>query len=198
MDESSFIGLTSGLQKVMTNSKSAYIHSKEFILSTDAYKTCKIEIIPWQHTLGYNTMLIQKYSPYEPFIKQVILDIYAKGILNKIQQKWSIKEPHCEEAEINPISFQKVVTCFVLIFCGIVLSMITLMMEKSFQFIRQRQLFDSIPLISEEEKMQSEEIRKCFLRINQLRETFPDQPVDEMIKEIGTNNFLDEHLFTKL
>ena len=143
-------------------------------------------------------MLIQKSSPYEPFIKQVILDIYAKGILNKIQQKWSIKEPYCEEAEIKPISFQKVVTCFLLTLCGIALSMITLMVEKIFQWKRKRQLVNSTPLISQEEKIQREEIRKCFLRINQLRETFPDQPVDEMIREIGANNFLDEHLFNKL
>ena len=67
------------------------------------------------------------------------------------------------------------------------------MVEKVFQWKRKRQLVDSTQLISQEEKIQREEIRKCFLRINQLRETFPDQPFDEMIKELGAHNILEEY-----
>ena len=198
MDESSFIGPSKGLQKVMLNQRSAYVSLTEVIFGSDEYKKCKIELIPWQQRMGYASMLIQKSSPYEPFLKQVVFGLYTKGILNKIQQKWSIKEPYCEEAEIKPISFQKVVTCFLLTLCGIVFSIITLMVEKILQWKRKRQLVESTPLISQEEKIQCEEIRKCFLRINQLRETFPDQPVDVMMKEIGAEDLLEEHVFNKL
>ena len=81
MDESSFIGPSKGLQKVMLNQRSAYVSVTEVILASDEYKHCKIELIPWQQRLGYNTIIIQKSSPFEQFMKQVILDIYSKGIL---------------------------------------------------------------------------------------------------------------------
>ena len=106
MDESSFIGPSKGLQKVMLNQRSAYVSVTEVILASDEYKHCKIELIPWQQRLGYNTIIIQKSSPFEQFMKQVILDIYSKGILSKLQQKWSIKETYCEEPDIKTISPQ--------------------------------------------------------------------------------------------
>ena len=130
MDESSFIGPSKGLQKIMLNSKSAFIHMTEVIFASDEYKNCKIELIPWQQRLGYNTIIIQKSSPFEQFMKQVILDIYSKGILSKLQQKWSIKETYCEEPDIKPISPQKVFICFIWVLCGMVTALIMAIVEK--------------------------------------------------------------------
>ena len=130
MDESSFIGPSKGLQKVMLNQRSAYVSVTEVILASDEYKHCKIELIPWQQRLGYNTIIIQKSSPFEQFMKQVILDIYSKGILSKLQQKWSIKETYCEEPDIKPISPQKVFICFIWVLCGMVTALIMAIVEK--------------------------------------------------------------------
>ena len=127
---SSFIGPSKGLQKIMLNSKSAFIHMTEVILASEEYKHCKIELIPWQQRLGYNTIIIQKSSPFEQFMKQVILDLYSKGILSKLQQKWSIKETYCEEPDIKPISAQKVFVCFIWVLCGMVTALIMAILEK--------------------------------------------------------------------
>ena len=78
MDESSFIGPLKGLQKVMLNSRSAYVSLTEVIFGSDEYKNCKIKLIPWQQRMGYASMLIQKSSPYEHFLKQVIFGLYDK------------------------------------------------------------------------------------------------------------------------
>ena len=130
MDENSFIGPSKGLQKIMLNSKSALVHMREGIFGSEEYKNCKIELIPWQQTMGYSTMFIQKSSPYEQFMKQVVLDLYSTGILSKLQQKWSIKETYCEEPDIKPISAEKVFICFIWVLCGMVTALITAIVEK--------------------------------------------------------------------
>ena len=130
MDGSSFIRPSKGLQKIMLDSKSAYVHMTEVIFASDEYKNCKIELIPWQQRLGYCTMIIQKSSPFEQFIKQVIIDLHSKGILNKLQQKWSIKETYCEEPDIKAISPQKVFVCFIWVLCGMATASITAIVEK--------------------------------------------------------------------
>ena len=130
MDDNSFIGPTKGMQKVMTKSESAYVQAKEAIFGSDEYKNCMIDLIPWQQRIGANAMILQKSSPYEPFMKQVILDLYSSGILKQLQQKWSITDRNCEMADNKPISPQKVFVCFIWILCGMVTSLITLIVER--------------------------------------------------------------------
>ena len=130
MYDDSFIGPIKGIQQIMTKSESAYVHSKEAIFGSDEYKNCMIELIPWQQIIGANAMILQKSSPYEPFMKQVILDLYSSGILKQLQQKWSITDRNCKMADITPISPQKVFVCFIWVLCGMVTSLVTLIVER--------------------------------------------------------------------
>ena len=130
MDDNSFIGPTKGMQKVMTKSESAYFQAKEAIFGSDEYKNCMIDLIPWQQRIGANAMILQKSSPYEPFMKQVILDLYSSGILKQLQQKWSITDLNCVMADNKPISPQKVFVCFIWVLCGMVTALITLVFER--------------------------------------------------------------------
>ena len=129
MNEDSFVKLNKGLDAVVHNPKSAMMYWIELMKASSQYQDCRIKLIPWKQPLGSMSVGLQKLSPYEPFMKQVIMDIYAKGILKKLQQKYSLTPPQCETKDIKPISLEKIVVCFVWIVFGIMASMITLVLE---------------------------------------------------------------------
>ena len=130
MDEDPFIGTQKGMEKVLMDSKTAFTHAKEEVFLSEKYKSCKVKIIPWEQRISFNSILIKKSSPYEPFLKQWVLDLYEKGIFKLLQQKWSLKKPLCEKPSIKPISPHKVIASFIWIIGGMILALLTFAVEK--------------------------------------------------------------------
>ena len=100
-------------------------------MDTKAYQECEIEPIPWRQTLGYVSMAISKDSPLKEFMNLVILDIIGSDTLEQSQIRWAIKKADCQ-AEVKPISLQKVVLTFIGISVGMIFALITLIVENIF------------------------------------------------------------------
>ena len=96
MGKESFMDSDEGLPKIVTASKSAFIEEDLFIRHSEEYQNCRIEFIPWDRKYGSVSIPITKSSPYEPFMRQVIADVYSTGALKKLQQKWLKTEHQCE------------------------------------------------------------------------------------------------------
>ena len=104
MGKESFMDSDEGLPKIVTASKSAFIEEDLFIRHSEEYQNCRIEFIPWDRKYGSVSIPITKSSPYEPFMRQVIADVYSTGALKKLQQKWLKTEHQCEKPDVKPIS----------------------------------------------------------------------------------------------
>ena len=68
------------------------------------------------------------------FMKKVITEISEKGQLNKLQQQWITPHPYCGELDENatPLSFQKLISLFIICIIGISIALVTLFIEKIF------------------------------------------------------------------
>ena len=76
-------------------------------------------------------MPITKSSSFEPFMKEIITDLYTTGLMKRIKQKWLENDRQCEKSDVKPISPQKVITCFIWIICGMTASIFIFIAEKS-------------------------------------------------------------------
>ena len=132
MDENSFLDFENGLRKVTTTPQSAFLSSKMPIYHSEVYQNCRIEFTPWEQNIGSLSFPITKSSPYEPFMKQIVTDLYSTGVLKKLQQKWLEAERQCEKPDVKPISPQKVITSFIWIFIGMTTSVMTFIVERLF------------------------------------------------------------------
>ena len=130
MDEDSFIGSRKGLQKILTTSDSAYIHTDYAIYRSPQYKKCQVEIIPWQRFKAHASIPLVKSSPLEPFMKEFIFSLYGTGLIRNLQRKWLAIEPECLDSELRPLSPQKVIVGFIWIIFGMLFALLTLMFEK--------------------------------------------------------------------
>ena len=128
--EDPFIGVKKGTSKILKTPNCAYIHTKHQIDWLKECGNCEIEFIPWQQLVGYNSIPMVKASPYEPFMREMINMLQGNGKLNQLRQKWSLEEPPCAENEVKPISYQKVIVCFILVLFGMAVSLIILIAEK--------------------------------------------------------------------
>lgn len=138
MDSSSFIGKRKGLEKVLSGSKNAMIYWKNSIKVYDEYKNCKIKFIPWSQPLGTTSIALQKYSPYEVFMKQVILDLQSNGVLKKLRKKYAITSQECSSPIVKAISSEKIIVCFLWITFGMVVSMMILLYECFIQKVKKK------------------------------------------------------------
>ena len=85
----------------------------------------------------------------------------------------------CEdETLVKAISFKKTVSCFFCLLVGITLSLSMLIIE----LIKRR---STIALNSNFDTGVIEEVTVCISRIHELKDTFLDYDVNEMIMEIG-------------
>lgn len=130
MGKESFMDSNEALTKIVTASKSSFTDEDLLIRLSEEYQNCRIEFIPWDRKYGSVSIPITKSSPYEPFMRQAFADIYSTGALQKLQQKWLKTEHQCENAEVKPISPQKVITCFIWILGGMISSVLTIIVEK--------------------------------------------------------------------
>ena len=138
MDEDSFIGTKKGLKKILENDDSAFINAEYHIKHSENYKSCKIELIPWREFIGSLSIPIVKSSPYEPYLREQIIGLYANGIIRSLEQKWSPKAPECLKPKVKEISLQKVIVSFLWILIGTASSLVILIIEKLyFKVVKQ-------------------------------------------------------------
>ena len=129
MNADSFVGLKRGLENVLSAPNNAFLFWTEYIKDTSQYQSCKIQFIPWIQPLGSVSIALQKYSPLEPFMKQIVMDIHEKGVLKKLQLKHSISSPNCKNEDVKAISPEKIIVSFLWITLGIVFSFFALFFE---------------------------------------------------------------------
>ena len=182
MDENSFVKLGEGLDTVVHDPNSAMMYWVELLKASSQYQDCRIKFIPWNQPLGSMSVGLQMLSPYEPFMKQVVMDIYANGILKKLQQKHSVTPPQCETKDIKPISLEKIVVCFVWIAFGTIVAIITMVLECFVGKCKERPK----PLVKELKKAVKENFKGLVEELTQLEYVSIDELV-AILQDIKEN-----------
>ena len=72
--------------------------------------------------------------PYEIFMRNVMSEIYERGQLYQLQNKWKIPKPQCNSLynKGNPLSLKKLTSIFIIGMIGISFAMIIFFIEKLF------------------------------------------------------------------
>ena len=85
--------------------------------------------------MGENTFGMTKGLPYGIFMKRTIQDIIGNGELHRIKMKWKTKTLDCKSASKGgkPLSFEKSISLFMLIFLGTILALILFIFEIIFK-----------------------------------------------------------------
>ena len=85
--------------------------------------------------MGENTFGMTKGLPYGIFMKRTIQDIIGNGELQRIKMKWKTKTLDCKSTSKGgkPLSFEKSISLFILIFLGTILALILFILEIIFK-----------------------------------------------------------------
>ena len=85
--------------------------------------------------MGSMGMALTQGSPFWMFMKPLIYDIREFGVLDILQQKWNFKKQNCAPLESSgePLSFQKLLSLFLISLFGIILTLIILFIEIIFK-----------------------------------------------------------------
>ena len=77
--------------------------------------------------------------PYEIFMRNVMSEIYERGQLYQLQNKWKISKPQCNSLynKGNPLSLKKLISVFIIGIVGICFAMIIFFIEKIFDISQQ-------------------------------------------------------------
>lgn len=72
--------------------------------------------------------------PYEIFMRNVMSEIYERGQLYQLQNRWKIPKPQCNSlySRGNPLSLKKLASIFIIGMIGISFAMIIFFIEKLF------------------------------------------------------------------
>ena len=72
--------------------------------------------------------------PYEIFMRNVMSEIYERGQLYQLQNRWKIPKPQCNSlySRGNPLSLKKLTSIFIIGMIGISFAMIIFFIEKLF------------------------------------------------------------------
>ena len=82
--------------------------------------------------MGSFSIPMTRGLPYEIFMKQIIYEITERGHLYLLRQKWELPNPDCGEFHIsgNPLSWQKLISVFIIVIIGISTALVILFIEK--------------------------------------------------------------------
>ena len=77
--------------------------------------------------------------PYEIFMRNVMSEIYERGQLYQLQNKWKIPKPQCNSLynKGNPLSLKKLISVFIIGIVGICFAMMIFFIEKIFDISQQ-------------------------------------------------------------
>ena len=162
MDKNSFQDIK-GIQTMFQQPNTALLMASNVIHRSKEYANCRIEEV-FQFSFGPLSMVVSKDSPYKMFIRQAIMDIRDSGTLDNIMKRWSIQMPTCKLDEVDPIFPQKVITGFIGILFGMIISLIMLACEMKFKCRKQNS-----PILNEKtlERIE-EEALELFRRLEYL------------------------------
>ena len=86
-----------------------------------------------------------KGLPYEIFMKQIIFEITERGHLHQLHQKWELPRPDCGKLQRsgNPLSWQKLISVFIIVIIGIFTAFVLLFIEKLIHYLAQNSVVNS-------------------------------------------------------
>ena len=121
----------------------------------------------WVKAMGENTFGMTKGLPYGIFMKRTIQDIIGNGELQRIKMKWKTKSLDCKSATSTggkPLSFEKSISLFILIFVGTILALVLFILEIIFKNYKSNNLMK--PAKIEERGIP---IKKLMLHLEELQ-----------------------------
>ena len=130
-------------------------------------------------------MAVPKSSQYILFFNNVMADLHTNGKIKALKKKWTVTGDCKEETMIKPINVKKIVSSFIYLLVGIIFSLTLLVIE----LIRRRNV-TALNSVSDIEVI--DELTANISRIHQLRITFFDHDVNEIIMEIGIAYDMEE------
>ena len=87
----------------------------------NGYQPCNMKILWKSQVLAHESMVFPKGSPLLPFFNYAYNKIRQTGALHRIKEKW-VDIDHkssCQSNPLQPISFHKIVSLFILLLFGI-------------------------------------------------------------------------------
>ena len=141
--------------------------------------------------MGLEGIAITKGLPYKIFMNQIIFQMRETGQLNQLLKKWNIPEPNCNplHTEAKPLSFEKMISLFIISIIGILLGLIILITEK---IIHASKPIQEIA-IKESNKVK---LQKLFLELQKTLndgEVFLESTMMELDYEIQNYNTFTIH-----
>ena len=121
----------------------------------------------WVKAMGENTFGMTKGLPYGIFMKRTIQDIIGNGELQRIKMKWKTKSLDCKSATSTggkPLSFEKSISLFILIFVGTILALVLFILEMIFKNYKSNNFMK--PAEIEEREIP---IKKLMLHLEELQ-----------------------------
>ena len=121
----------------------------------------------WVKAMGENTFGMTKGLPYGIFMKRTIQDIIGNGELQRIKMKWKTKSLDCKSATSTggkPLSFEKSISLFILIFVGTILALVLFILEIIFKNYKSNNFMK--PAEIEEREIP---IKKLMLHLEELQ-----------------------------
>ena len=94
----------------------------------------------WETKMGLIGLPITKGLPYGIFMNQIIFEITENGQLNRLIKKWSLPKPDCRpiHKEGKPLGLEKMNSLFLLSIFGILIAIITIIIENIFHAYKPR------------------------------------------------------------
>ena len=141
--------------------------------------------------MGLEGIAITKGLPYKIFMNQIIFQMRETGQLNQLLKKWNTPEPNCNplHTEAKPLSFEKMISLFILSIIGILLGLIILITEKIIHASKPMQKIS----IKESNKVK---LQKLFLELQKTLndgEVFLESTMMELDNEIQNYNIFNIH-----
>ena len=81
---------------------------------------------------GYMSYTLSKNSPYRKFMNRVLVKMFGSGQYQRLMNRWKDKKPSCTPLvrKGNPLSFEKLVSLFLILVIGVICSLIVMIYEK--------------------------------------------------------------------
>ena len=121
----------------------------------------------WVKAMGENTFGMTKGLPYGIFMKRTIQDIIGNGELQRIKMKWKTKSLDCKSATSTggkPLSFEKSISLFILIFVGTILALVLFILEIIFKNYKSNNFMKPAEI-----KEREIPIKKLMLHLEELQ-----------------------------
>ena len=89
-------------------------------------------------------------SPYHKFMKQILIEMLEQGTLARILRKWQPPEADCEPLlrTGQSMKFEKLISLFVIVIFGILLAIITFILENVYFYLMNSNNADDSTTIS--------------------------------------------------